>query len=403
MIYVGIDWAKDSHAVAILDSEGRPLKACAVNHSGAALAALQATLAALEPDPTAIAVAMEAHDGALLAWLLAAGYTVYAINPKSAKRYRERHCPSGAKSDRTDAVLLARMLRADGDTLRPVRPDSPQTQELRAWVELRAALVGERTQACQQLQEYLGQWCPELGALCDSPQGLLWQRDLLAKWPLHTDLSAAHGNAVRAFTKAHRLGAKAREALTAARAALPLPLPAALQECMRARISYLVTRLSDLAERIGQLERRLAQLVAAHPDVQLFASLPITGTVTTATLMAAFGDDRQAPHGWQQRACLWGVAPITIQSGRSTSVRFRRGCDETARHGLLYFALGTLRAPGCWARELYDAKRAAGKGHFGALRCVAQRWVKIIHAMWRDRTTYDEATFRAARKPVPAV
>jgi hypothetical protein len=39
--------------------------------------------------------------------LLAAGYQVYAINPMSVARYRQRHSTSGAKSDAGDAHVLA--------------------------------------------------------------------------------------------------------------------------------------------------------------------------------------------------------------------------------------------------------------------------------------------------------
>ena len=45
--------------------------------------------------------------------LLAAGYVVFAINPLQVARYRERHSPSGAKSDPGDAHLLAEIVRLD--------------------------------------------------------------------------------------------------------------------------------------------------------------------------------------------------------------------------------------------------------------------------------------------------
>ena len=54
--------------------------------------------------------------------LLAAGYTVYAVNPLQAARYRERHSVSGAKSDVADAHSLADMVRTDAHQLRPVAP-----------------------------------------------------------------------------------------------------------------------------------------------------------------------------------------------------------------------------------------------------------------------------------------
>ena len=58
--------------------------------------------------------------------LIAAGYTVYAVNPLQASRYRERHGVSGAKSDAGDAHVLADMVRTDSCQLRTVAGDSAQ-------------------------------------------------------------------------------------------------------------------------------------------------------------------------------------------------------------------------------------------------------------------------------------
>jgi transposase len=44
---------------------------------------------------------------AWVAALIAAGYTVFAVNPLQVSRYRSRHGVSGAKSDSGDAHVLA--------------------------------------------------------------------------------------------------------------------------------------------------------------------------------------------------------------------------------------------------------------------------------------------------------
>jgi hypothetical protein len=56
--------------------------------------------------------------------LAAAGYSVFAINPRQVARYRERHSTSGAKSDAGDAHALADMVRTDAHQLRVVAGDS---------------------------------------------------------------------------------------------------------------------------------------------------------------------------------------------------------------------------------------------------------------------------------------
>ena len=67
---------------------------------------------------------IETDRGPWVAALVAAGYTVFAINPRQVARYRERHGTSGAKSDAGDAHVLADMVRTDRH-LRMTTPSGP--------------------------------------------------------------------------------------------------------------------------------------------------------------------------------------------------------------------------------------------------------------------------------------
>ena len=44
-----------------------------------------------------------------------------------------------------------------------------------------------------------------------------------------------------------------------------------------------------------------------------------------------------------------------------------------------------------WAEAYYQQKRTRGMNHTAALRCLGQRWVKILWKMWQTGTPYDEA------------
>jgi hypothetical protein len=77
---------------------------------------------AAEPDQ--VLVGIETERGPWVQALLAAGYAVFAINPLQVARYRERHSPSGAKSDAADAHLLAEIVRLDRAHHRRIAGDS---------------------------------------------------------------------------------------------------------------------------------------------------------------------------------------------------------------------------------------------------------------------------------------
>jgi len=131
MLLVGIDWAETQHAACLLMPTGTALQRLPVPHTPAGLRHLQEVIAEAEPDPVAVLVAIERPDGLLVEALLAAGYTVYALNPKVVERYRGPTRTTGAKSDPADAELLARILLTDRDRHRPLQPSSAQLEEIR--------------------------------------------------------------------------------------------------------------------------------------------------------------------------------------------------------------------------------------------------------------------------------
>ena len=84
-------------------------------------------------DDAEVVIGTETDRGSWVAALVAAGYTVYGVNPLQASRYRERHGVSGAKSDRGDAHMLTDMVRTDSHQLRAVAGDSPGAGRSRWW------------------------------------------------------------------------------------------------------------------------------------------------------------------------------------------------------------------------------------------------------------------------------
>ena len=60
-----------------------------------------------------------------------------------------------------------------------------------------------------------------------------------------------------------------------------------------------------------------------------------------------------------------------------------------------------------WAQAYYQRHRDRGQSHACALRCLGQRWLRILWAMWQRRTRYDEARHLADQRhygvaPAPA-
>lgn len=397
MIIVGIDWARSKHDLVLMREDGQVAQHLQVNHDAEGVRRIAAAIAEHVPRAGEVRVAIEMHDGALLAWLLQQGYTVFGINPKSAQRARDRYRPAGGKDDASDAFILADMLRTDRGSLRAIRPDSDATLELRSLVELRASRIHERTALFHRLRSRLDEWCPDLSRLCDDFTRI-WQRRLLERFPLQQGLRDAHGQTLNAFIRKHRLGPQTADRIRAARQAAPMPIPEPMTTTLRLDIEHLLAQIELLVGAIADLDQRIQQKLDEHPDAQVFQSLPVKGTNTIATLLAGFGEDRQNSPGHRRLAAAWGVAPLTIQSGRHRSIRRRHAADQTLSQALMQFAFNTAFTAGCWASDFYQRKRAEGKAHYTALRCLAQRWLKILHRMWKERVPYDELHHRNNRR-----
>lgn len=147
----GLDWTRDDHAVAVVDTAGRQIKRFGVAHSDAGLRELIAGLASAG----VAEIAIERPDGPVVDALLAAGLTVVVISPNQFKNLRGRYGSAGNKDDRFDPYVLADTLRTDRAQLRPLTPDTPATIALRATCRARKDLVEHRVGLTNQLRAHL--------------------------------------------------------------------------------------------------------------------------------------------------------------------------------------------------------------------------------------------------------
>ena len=132
-----------------------------------------------------------------------------------------------------------------------------------------------------------------------------------------------------------------------------------------------------------------------HPDSVTFTSLPRSGQINAAQVLAEWGDCREAYDGPDAVAALAGVTPVTKASGKHRSVEFRWACNKRFRQALTTFADNSRHASP-WAAQIYNAARASGKDHPHAIRILARAWVRVIYRCWLNSQPYDPAKHGAA-------
>ena len=347
--------------------------------------------------PADVAVAIELNEGLLLDWLLHQRYRVFGINPKSAARARDRYTPAGLKDDERDAWTLAEFLRTSHQHLRPMRPDSEQTMTLTAWVRIREDLVQERTIHLQRLRSHLVQWNPHfLQATSDLKAN--WTLALLEQTPTADEFALLKWSKIKKFAQGRRMRSVTRDRVLSQATLASPTIHAARNQAHALEVRHRVKAIRQLNKQIAEIDHHLDQLIESHPDVNVFRSLPVTGTVTIATFMAGFGEDRERWSGHEEVAARWGAAPVTQQSGKHKTVKRRIACESTIHQAWVWFSFNTVCREGCWARSYYQEKRKNGTDHYAALRCVAQRWIRIVYRLWHDRVLYDEQLYQERRK-----
>jgi len=169
----------------------------------------------------------------------------------------------------------------------------------------------------------------------------------------------------------------------------------ALTEALRDAVLALVTVLKALNGAVRELDRSTAAHLGEHPDGQIFTSLPRSGQVNAAQVLAEWGDCRQAYDGPDSVAALFGVTPVTKQSGKHRGVEFRWACNKRFRRAITTFADNSRHASP-WAAKVCNDARAAGKDHPHAIRIPARAWIRVIWPCWVNRVPYDPARHRAA-------
>lgn len=395
MLFVGDDWAEDHHDVEVQDQDGGVLKRARLPEGMAGMARfhdLVGRFVADDADPSEVGVCIETDRGPWVRALAAAGYRVFAVDPKQAARHREILGSSGAKSDKGDAHALADMLRTRRHQLREVAADSQIAEAVKVVTRAHQTMVWERTRHMLRLRSALRDYFPAA---------------LAAYKPLGLTSDAV----LRLLTKAPTPAAAAK--LTIRQIAATLKgcrdidgKTAAIQQVLRAEhlgqgeivtgayaatVRSLVAVITTLNTEITALESQVEAHFGQHPDAEVILSQPGLGIVLGARVLAEFGDAPGRYTSAKARKNYAGTSPITRQSGKMRTVHARFVHNDRLVDALHLQASCALLHD-THVRAYYDQLRARDIGHNAALRQVGNRLVGVLHGCLKTHTHYDQAT-----------
>lgn len=398
MIFVGDDWAEDHHDVYVMDQAGARLRARRLPEGLAGIRVLHELLAGYVEQPDEVVVGIETDRGLWVDALTAAGYLVYAINPLAVARYRDRHHVSGAKSDASDAKVLADLVRTDRHNHRPIAADSAAAEAIKVLARGHQSLIWDRTRHTNALRSALREYYPAALEAFDD----LSDRDALAvlgRAPTPTEgarlTRTQISSALRRGGRKRNVETRAQQiqaALRTEQLSTPDPVAAAFAVTTRAAVGIIV----ELNRQITELETQLADRFRQHPDADIYLSQPGLGDVLGARVLGEFGDAPDRYTNAKSRKNYAGTSPLTVASGKKRAVLARHVRNRRLYDAIDQWAFCAISAsPG--ARAFYDHHRAAGDLHHQALRALGNRLVGILHGCLRHHTHYNEHTAWAHR------
>jgi len=423
MMYLGFDVGKRAHDAALLDADGTVVRQLRFASTRAGLAELEAWLAGVAP--TEVQVGLEAtgiYWLTLHAWLRQWGAPViHVLNPLQTRAFRNANV-RGVKSDRADAVSIARLLRWEGTRLRAHTPPDARQQAAREVSRLRTEMIELRASQLTKLHTVLDPLFPEFAAAFSdlgSPSALA----VLARWPTPAALAAARPSeltrVLHAASRGHLGGAKARElrerATTSVGVADPYGATGIAVQTLVAHLEHLRAQIATLGERLDALQ------TDDEATRQLLATVPGFGRETVRTWLAelppmrAYADQARAEsralppgkkpqQGADKLVAAVGLDAQVRQSGRwQGQVRMSKRGNRYVRRAVMLAAQTASRTDSQCA-AIYTAQRAKGKHHRVAVSHVAHQLLHIAYSVLLHARPYTiPARFTAAADASPLV
>jgi transposase len=397
LICLGLDWAEDHHDIALMTEAGELLTEFRVDDSMAGVERIHGALAPHITEPSEVVIGTESAHGLVIQALIAAGYTVYEINPKASSRYRDRHHLSGAKSDRGDAKMLADVVRTDRRNHSPYMGNSDLSEGIKVLARAHQSMIHQRQTQLNELRSTLRQYYPALlrafpdlaspsSRDCSDVMAVIERAPTPAQGRTLSQLQIA--SALRKAGRQRDIDRRAeqiREELRMPHLTAPPVVTNAYGNAARATARVIVS----MTEQINELSQELNSRFEEHPDAKIIRSLPGLGPVLGARVLGEFGDAPNRYTDAKARKNYATTSPVTRASGKLRLVNARHGGNRHLGTSCLRWAFSAAHSsPG--ARRYYDALRHRDKTHAQATRSVANRMVGILHGCLSKGVLYDE-------------
>lgn len=387
MLFAGIDIAKHKHDVSVIDSSGQiVLKHLKFQNSKPGFDTFLSKMKELkEKHGSEIVFAMEdtGHYGLVLQSFIGQHFgNPVKYNPLMVKKFGEGLSLRKTKTDKKDALLIARKLMADFATIRPTAPAEDTMAELKFATRHRNRLTRNCSDAKVQCTRVLDMLFPELASVANPHSQSV--RTLLKACPSAKSVSMAEegfleGIKYMSAKTAERISAAAKASIGIESKALELELVLAVRT-----IEHLEGLIAEVDRQIEGLMEKIGSPIVTVKGIGLRLASVILAEIRSI-------DNFGTPAQLQAYA---GLEPSVNQSGQSdgTGKMVKRGSPHL-RWALMQAArLVAIYSPGF--KAYLKSKTSQGKHYNVAITHVAKKLIRVIFYLMKNNQPFDESLLR---------
>jgi transposase len=381
-LYVGIDVAKSKHDLAVLSEDGELVtKNFRFQNSYQGFHKLFLHLEQLNVPADQIKIALEdtghyAYN--LINFLRELGYLVFTYNPLLIKEFSRSLSMRKAKTDKKDAVTIARKLRMDTDA--QWRQADEQTQKLKSLTRYLSRLTHDRSKYKTHYVRLLDITFPELARIVKDVHSH-YVIELLNHYPNPAKIARGHFSAM---LKINRLTA---EKLVKIQEAARLTIGTS-SFALELELLQTLDLIHIYDEKIKRVNEQVEAIMAAIGSP--ITSITGIGNHLGAVILAEIKSIHNFKNPAQLQAFA-GLEPSHYQSGQMdvTGKMVKRG-SPYLRYALILAAQSVARFSPSF-RAYLAKKLAEGKHYRVAVSHVAKKLIRVIFYLLKNNLSFDEA------------
>ena len=385
----GIDVGSESHHIIILDEEDNFLYNQKVAHKLNEFTESIKLFRKIEKQERGkISFALEGKNGystPLDRILLDKGFTLYNVDNFKLKRFREAFAGEW-RDDERDSLMLSKMLKLKDyinsereKVFIKIEKPSLITESLKLLSRHQQTLINEKVRLINRLGKKLLEVCPQILKL-----GKLKNKKIIAVLAKYPDFSKYKRITLKSLLKIKGIGEIGAPFLL--KRLNNIEYMPGLTDIYKTIILSYAQRILEVQEEISDIDKKLDEIGEKSKEVNHLKTIPGVATKLVSRFIGEIGDINRFPSE-KQLAVYCGVACVNNNSGKITKARAVYKANKICKQTLINMAGCSIRfSPQC--KAYYLKKRAEGKTHNHALRCLARQLIKVIYKMLIEDRDY---------------